>query len=69
MAAGQVDGGNLVAHAAESIGINLLYSQIYIIAVDVDVNTVGYLDKATLAPVFRQHDLFKIDYLIIIYGI
>ena len=69
MAAGQVDGGNLVAHAAESIGINLLYSQIYIIAVDVDVNTVGYLDNAALAPVFRQHDLLIVDDLIKIYGI
>ena len=66
---GQVDGGNLVAYAAESIGINLLYSHFYIIAVDVDVNTVSYLDNAALAPVFRQHDLLIVYNLIVIYGI
>ena len=58
-----------MAYAAESIGINLLYSQIYIIAVDVDVNTVSYLDKAALAPVFRQRDLLIVYNLIIQDGV
>ena len=58
-----------MAYAAESIGINLLYSQIYIIAVDVDVNTVSYLDNAALAPVFRQHDLLIVYNLIIQDGV
>ena len=58
-----------MAYAAESIGINLLYSKIYIIAIDVDVNTVSDLDNAALAPVFRQHDLLIVYNLIIQDGV
>ena len=58
-----------MAYAAESIGINLLYSQIYIIAIDVDVNTVSYLDNAALASVVRQHDLLIVYNLIIQDGV
>ena len=69
MAVGQVDGCDLVVYTTEGIGINRLYSQINIIAVDNDGNAVCHLNNAVFTCVVYQHDLIEVNNLVIPDGV